>query len=710
MKNHFKLLSILAGIAYSFVGPWNANGQWVSTNGPGGPILMDFAEIQTNLFTITPNGIFRSIDSGNTWMIADTGIPSNQITELRSFTVLGNTLFAVAFGGLFYSQDFGHSWAQVAEHFAGYQPDILAVFGKYLYAGGTASGVYISSDTGKSWLQANYGFPIDTVFGTDIHYAGINSFASLGLNVFVATSEFHSHSGGIHYSPIGGLSWATLGSISTAASITAMVAAGTDLFAGTLTGAYLSTDTGKSWVSVNNGLPQAAVRSFSVLGSNIFAITDSGIFHSTNNGLSWTNAKTTLSLPALTGLRVVNADLFAWCDDSAIYRSSDTGRSWSAVNISSFPANTGISSLVANGSNLFANANNSTVFLTTNNGNNWVSVNNNLPAGIGKGLLAINSSSLFVTTDSGIYASNNNGTNWSSIGSFPSITLTWAFASIGNNLFAGSNYYGIYLRKESASNWIASNTVVTDIKCIVSSGPNIFAEGLHNIIFSPDTGKTWQTILTTPTTYEQFKGLATIGTNVIAYESYPGFILSKDNGQNWITLDTSWQGANLNSIATIGNDLYQLTPYSGIFISRDTGRTWVAINEGLIDLNVQSIAESDGNLYIGTFQNGVWRRPRSQVTAIQSHPTSAHYNQPTIKVIKRHGFIQILYSGINGAAHLQFSLYTLSGKMITFSNRETQSADDHTITFSCKYLPAGIYLCRLTNKAFSWCSRITVTK
>src|ERR1700679_3946017 len=72
--------------------------------------------------------------------------------------------------------------------------------------------------------------------------------------------------------------------------ITALIASGSNLFAGTYgNGVFLSTDNSASWNAVNGGLSGRAltVNALVEFDSDLFAGTDSGVSRTTNEGLSW---------------------------------------------------------------------------------------------------------------------------------------------------------------------------------------------------------------------------------------------------------------------------------------------------------------------------------------------------------------------------------------------------------------------------------------
>jgi ligand-binding sensor domain-containing protein len=194
------------------------------SNGLTSKDALSFAVTGTNLFAGTLPGVFISTDSGKSWNAASNGIKSDGIT---TFAVVGSDIFAGNWtygGGFFRSTDNGISWTSlIIDSLCGSDISSLAVVGNNLFAG-IRCGVFLSSNKGASWTEADSGLPL--------YYGPVQTFA----------------------------------------------VSGTDLFAGTYNGVFLSTDNGSSWTAVNIGLTDTNVFALAVLGTDLFAGTDSGVW------------------------------------------------------------------------------------------------------------------------------------------------------------------------------------------------------------------------------------------------------------------------------------------------------------------------------------------------------------------------------------------------------------------------------------------------
>ncbi len=283
-----------------------ARAQWVQTNGPyEGSDVHDLAVIGTNLFAGTNGGVYLSTDNGASWTLDTMGMGLQYVWSLA---VIGSNLFAGTDGsGVFRSTDTGKSWRAARTGLTGgnglYVP-ALAVNGTNLFAM-TIGDVYLSTDNGTSWRVADTGLP-----ASDHVYA----FAVIGTNLFAGTTGTPGN--GVYRSTDNGTSWrADTNGMGANAYVTALAAIGTNLFAAAhYDGVYRSTDNGTSWRSVGTGLPaNAYVYAFAVIGTNLFAGTYNGLYFSADSGTTWRadTAGLTRASYSVDAFAVIGTNLFA---------------------------------------------------------------------------------------------------------------------------------------------------------------------------------------------------------------------------------------------------------------------------------------------------------------------------------------------------------------------------------------------------------------
>ncbi len=275
------------------------------------------------------------------------------------FAEIGPYFFAVINGKLFRSSDNGGTWFSTNNGLPSIGINTIVTYGSNLLAGGL--GIFISSDSGLSWKNASTGIPEDTV-------------------------------------------------------VTAIIAKGSNLFAGTTGGVFLSSDTGRNWSPVNSGLltfPNLSyslyVSALAVCDSILFVAKAGGLFLSSDNGTSWKGVNSGLpdtNDEIVTAFIVNGANIFAGTYDTGVYRSTNNGTSWTDVN-TGFITNTWVTSFAAKGTNIFSGTVSDLgkpggVFLSTNNGANWKAVNEGL-TDTDIWSLAIIDSNIFAGTDSGVW-------------------------------------------------------------------------------------------------------------------------------------------------------------------------------------------------------------------------------------------------------------------------------------------------------------------
>ncbi len=316
-----RLLALILFAALAVMQPCVLRAQWVQTTQPLYDTLLQynsdvasFAVIESNLFVVTNKGIFLSTNYGLSWKNASMGLPEDGVTSL---TVSASSLYAAVYDGgddedIFLSTNNGSSWRAISIGLIPFDIDVLAVNGVNIFASGI--GNFLSTNNGVSWRAANTGIHGFVVALTDI-----------GSNLFAGTAN-----AGVFLSTNNGVGWRAVSSglpvvfkndLDT--SVSALIARGTNLFAGTENGVYSSTNNGISWTQATSGLAIYHVSSFAVNGMNIYvaanSVDSSGVrqlgrvFLSTDDGASWAalNNGLTNNKEGINALTICGKFLFA---------------------------------------------------------------------------------------------------------------------------------------------------------------------------------------------------------------------------------------------------------------------------------------------------------------------------------------------------------------------------------------------------------------
>jgi photosystem II stability/assembly factor-like uncharacterized protein len=319
--------------------------------------------------------------------------PSFVIDQFAQKAVVYNNVWITSFSslGLHRSVDGGHTWSDINSGLGNQQClSLMITDDEKIYAGtfGWAfwGGLYMSSDTGKTWTNLN---PLNY----NAYFIALDKLKNGNILAGGSYGEFmwNEHNG----------RWVQVSDVSLTYS--QYVSNNGTIYVGDIyNGIYVSTDNGGSWVESNNGLDNSLFFGFgeSETGRVFAAAWPEGSYYTDNHGENWTS----ISDPHLYYSRAYDFKfksdtLFAGINGGIVF-SVDSGTSWNSL--------PGISGAVqeiaiAPDGEILASVPGQGIYVSSDNGSAWTAVN--------AGLTDLNvwclhfdkSGRLFAATNEGIF-------------------------------------------------------------------------------------------------------------------------------------------------------------------------------------------------------------------------------------------------------------------------------------------------------------------
>lgn len=301
-----------------------------------------------NLIAGTSEGMYLSSDNGKHWRAINYGLGN---TFVYSLATMGKKLYAGTNGGVFLSTDYGKNWRKFESIFET-EVRSLAISGNNLIAG-TDYGViyYTEKDTGSTLLTSSKGNGMNNL---------TNSLAVFNSKIFAGT--FGS---GVFRSSNNGKTWVAVNNGLVDSVISSLAVNGKSLYAGTNGGVYLSDNYGNSWTRI---FSENYVQSIAITKGDLYVTTrGNGIFVSQNKGMNWTALNTGIDKKTIIEtLHVIGNDLYAG-SHNGVYILNKSKKTWVHVNIGLGVSSSPVNSITNIGNRIFAGTNGYGVYTSTIN-------------------------------------------------------------------------------------------------------------------------------------------------------------------------------------------------------------------------------------------------------------------------------------------------------------------------------------------------------
>jgi photosystem II stability/assembly factor-like uncharacterized protein len=220
-----------------------------------------------NIFLgLSPGGIVRSTDGGDTWLPSDAGVstpPYDQVplpAAINAFSIDGDKMYA----------------AGSAEYVVLIPPGTLAQL--------LVNYVFVSSNGGDGWQRVDSGFTPVTYVEFD-KGSLLTSIYAAGSHLVVGTRRWDPAlpllppvSGGIYHIVDNGAGWVLADSSLGGRQVYALTGSGHDVIAGTDAGVFHSSDYGSTWKDISEGMADSNVSALTIAEGSLFAATASGVW------------------------------------------------------------------------------------------------------------------------------------------------------------------------------------------------------------------------------------------------------------------------------------------------------------------------------------------------------------------------------------------------------------------------------------------------
>lgn len=223
------------------------------TDGKEKPYLQTLCVDGDSMFAGGSDFLYFSKDRGSSWG-KHPRMPQKTF-YVNSIVCKGANMYIGMYDGLFFSFNWGHYWDEITgsvkrDDFLDEDGDktlMKSVYGiivinKDIYMG-TSTGVFVTTDRGKSWMPLNKGLPRKRNV-TMLQQVGDNFYCSTEEDLFMSSDK--------------GQSWTHVeGGLPGNRRVNAITGSGSFLFAAVWQkGIYVSKDKGATWAEFNEGLPK----------------------------------------------------------------------------------------------------------------------------------------------------------------------------------------------------------------------------------------------------------------------------------------------------------------------------------------------------------------------------------------------------------------------------------------------------------------------
>ncbi|MDX1477842.1 MAG: YCF48-related protein [Saprospiraceae bacterium] len=515
------------------------------------------------LFAATSDGLFRTVDAGNSWQMVRGGLHYDFAFRPGS----SDTTITSQAGSVFYSVNGGDAWSaasldstidangRVELAVTPANPDLVYALAGPRIDSTTFNGLFQSTDGGLNFVQR-----------------------SNSPNILSGASDGNGDNDQANYD---------LGLCASPVQANTIITAGILLWKSTNGGLLLNNlttytqDPGETWY-VHPDMHDVA---YNPLDNKLYAAGDGGLYVSTDDGENWTDISVGIAVTQCYHMAGTSADI-----NKLLIGSQDNGVKLRESNTPDFPHIAGGDgfdvAFAAGSTSKFYTSINKSVVRFWNDGDNFADIS---PTGFNwfdpVATHISDPDMVWVGSADTIFRSDDEGSSWDTL----SVAGSWALATCPNN---ANRVYA------AGASWFTPDTAGT-----VSRSDNL--------------GDTWTTISGTtgfPVNFTKVNDIAVHPSNSsIVWIVFGGFdpgvkvFRSLNAGASWTNMSGSIPNVPVNCIAIDDNGDAYIGSDIGVFYRPDSYDDWIPFSNALPVVPVTEVILYNSLLRAATFGRGVWQ-------------------------------------------------------------------------------------------------------
>ena len=287
---------------------------------PSGIQIRSISNNGSKWFLATNQGVFSSTTGSITWTSESTGLTTQDITAIVPYPNQNRLVVGTNNEGLFKTPDSLVNWTKVATGFNNLVTYSLATKDTVLIVAATERGVFVSNNLATSYRTANTGLT-DSLHVNDVTFFG---------NTLVAATE----NDGVFMSHDTGSTWMTMNMSLSNLSIKKIIASSDYIYIIDSSNEIYRSDMMTGWVSVQAGLPSGVVPTSMIFYQGIILLGTygDGIYTRNESSGVWTQFNNGLSNLNVTSVSLNDQNkVFAGTDGNGVFVSDATTINWSAT-------------------------------------------------------------------------------------------------------------------------------------------------------------------------------------------------------------------------------------------------------------------------------------------------------------------------------------------------------------------------------------------